>query len=1106
MTAPNIRSSVCVVPMIYAYITPGVEYHDGWTKIGYTERDVETRVREQTHTAGIRYVIEWRGNAVFDDGSGVRFVDKDFHAYLRKRGVRQEEGADNEWFYITGQASRSEFDDFRANHGILFRDKAAIPYRLREEQTEAVMRAKEFKEKHPGGEFLWNCKPRFGKTLAVYDLAKKLGANTVLVVTNRPAIANSWLDDYNTFLGLESGYLFVSEVDAIARKTGVLSRKEFVDLQNVRPSKCIEFVSLQDLKGSIYFGGGYDKLKEVHDIEWDLLVVDEAHEGVDTQKTDTAFDQIRRKFTLHLSGTPFKAIASGKFASDAIFNWTYADEQSKKSGWKTLEAENPYSELPRLNLYTYKMSDIVKDELRRGIDIDGEKKAFAFDLNEFFATNGSGAFVHDAEVDRFLDALTVQKKFPFSTPELRDELKHTFWLLNRVDSAKALARKLKTHEVFKDYEIVIAAGDGRLDGEYDENEEKKSLDKVRKAIDKFDKTITLSVGQLTTGVTVKEWTAVMMLCSLESPAKYMQAAFRAQNPCLSARGGEFRRKTDAYVFDFDPARTLIVFEQFANDLCSKTSGGHGGSEERKRNVRELLNFFPVIGEDEEGELVELDAEKVLTLPRRIKSVEVVNSGFMSNFLFQNIAQVFAAPHEVMGIIDKFQAVGKDEALSNEAKGAKERLSLDDDGKVAIADEDVNGEVSKLFGEKIYDVREVVSGAVGGGGLFESGTGGMVQSIKDAVKEKIVKDIVGAAKSGLGDSLKPSDAKRIESALAAVADKEIEAVAARNEIERNVLEQERKDALASRFETGISAKEINAEYDAKQARMGEEHKEKLVAAIKEIVETAERETVKMAETKARERERDDIMDKVRDHLRGFARTIPSFLMAYGDDTTTLEDFDKTIPDAVFKEVTGISLDEFRFLRDGGEYADESTGETKRFSGNLFDGIVFNDSIKEFMEKRRRLANYFDESAEEDIFDYIPPQKTNQIFTPRKVVKRMVDLLERENPGCFNDSTKTFADLYMKSGMYITEIVKRLYASEGLKKEFPDPGARLKHIFERQVYGLAPTEIIYRIAVNYIMGFDAAETKLRHNFKLLDALELAKNGNLKRGVDKAWCDQR
>ena len=370
---------------------------------------------------------------------------------------------------------------------------------------------------------------------------------------------------------------------------------------------CIEFVSLQDMKGSLYFGGEYDKLVEISDakdekgndrgMKWDVLVIDEAHEGVDTYKTDVAFEHVRRKFTLHLSGTPFKALANNKFEDEAIFNWTYADEQKKKRNWDfSSEEENPYADLPKLNLYTYQMSEIIKDELQQGIEIEGETEEYAFDLNEFFSVT-NGKFNYNSSVDKFLDALTKQSKYPFSTPELRNELKHTFWILDRVDSAKALAKKLKEHPVFKDYEIVLAAGDGKLD---DNDETMKSYDKVVKAIANNDKTITLSVGQLTTGITIPEWTAVLMLSNMKSPALYMQAAFRAQNPCLFKEGTYFKRKENAYVFDFDPARTLTIYEQFANNLNPNTAHGGGTAEERKGNIRELLNFFPVIGEDKQG--------------------------------------------------------------------------------------------------------------------------------------------------------------------------------------------------------------------------------------------------------------------------------------------------------------------------------------------------------------------------------------------------------------------------------------------------------------------------------------------------------------------------
>ena len=226
------------------------------------------------------------------------------------------------------------------------------------------------------------------------------------------------------------------------------------------------------------------------------------------------------------------------------------------------------------------------------------------------------------------------------------------------------------------------------------------------------------------------------------------------------------------------------------------------------------------------------------------------------------------------------------------------------------------------------------------------------------------------------------------------------------------------------------------------------------------------------------------------------------MAYGTDDVTLESFDTIIPDEVFKEVTSITLAQFRFLRDGGDYTDSETGESKHFDGNLFDPVVFNDSVKEFLRKREELSDYFDESQKEDIFDYIPPQKTNQIFTPKWVVKKMVDMLEKENPGCFDNPDKTFIDMYMKSGLYITEIVKRLYNSDKIKELYPDDNERLKHIFAKQVFGLAPTEIIYRIAVRFILGFDNGGIIKNHNFKQVDALEFAKNGTLQQKIDEIF----
>lgn len=1091
MAKIDIKTSKETIPTIYSYSTPEIARHDGWTKIGYTEQDVDKRLDQQTHTADVTWKLEWSGNAVFE-GTNDTFSDKDFHAYLRKNGIEEMEGKDNEWFHIDGPNGKTKFYEFRENQGILGALDTVIPYNLRDEQEQAVHETSEYQSSHDNGEFLWNAKPRFGKTLSTYDLIKRIGAQTVLVVTNRPAIANSWYDDYVRFMGDESGLKFVSHVDALKDKPYVLTNEEYTGKPLLEGYGRIEFVSLQDLKGSIHFGGVHEKLEEVKTIVWDLLVIDEAHEGVDTYKTDVAFNRINRRFTLHLSGTPFKALANDKFNSDAIFNWTYADEQEKKETWDG-EGENPYATLPRLNMLTYQMSEIVKEEIDQGVEINGETEEYAFDLNEFFATYDNGRFVYDSSVDRFLDALTTQTKFPFSTPELRDEIKHSFWLLNRVNSAKALANKLKAHPVFKDYEVVLAAGDGRIDDAY-ENE--KSLNKVRKAIAENDKTITLSVGQLTTGITVPEWTAVLMLSNVKSPSLYMQAAFRAQNPCLFSENGRHFRKENAYVFDFDPARTLTIFEEFANDLYADTAAGKGELETRKDNIRRLLNFFPVLAEDEDGEMIELDAEKVMTIPRKIKSVEVVKRGFMSNFLFQNISNIFGAPKEVLDIINQFEPL-KEGKLNDVPidENTKDELAIDENGEVNLDEDYLFREKDEIFGDKkIYDeadIQDVFDEVMENTDDTEYS---VLDKLKDTFKESTVTAVIETAKERYGDDMKASDKKYLERDLNNRSDRMLNRIAGDYEITKKEIEAERTKALQNLEDWGKDAAKVNEEFDRKQKEAAEKLKGDLEASIAEFVEEVSVDVVKHVETRTREREKDEIEDTIRDHLRGFSRTIPSFLMAYGDDSVTLATFDEKVPGEVFVEVTSITLDQFKFLRDGGEYTDSETGEKKHFAGNLFDPVVFDDSVKEFLRLKKKLADYFDEKAIEDIFDYIPPQKTNQIYTPKDVVKRMVDMLEEENPGCFDTPDKTFIDLYMKSGLYITEIVKRLYQSEEMKKQFPDGKERLKHIFANQVYGLAPTEIIYRIATNYILGFDENVDIEKHNFRQVDALPYAKEGTL------------
>lgn len=675
-------------------------------------------------------------------------------------------------------------------------------------------------------------------------------------------------------------------------------------------------------------------------------------------------------------------------------------------------------------------------------------------------------------------------------------------MLNRVDSAKALARKLRRHPVFKDYEVVLAAGDGKLD---DDEASARSLDRVREAIATHERTITLSVGQLTTGVTVPEWTAVLMLSNMKSPSLYMQAAFRAQNPCLFNRGGEFLRKENAYVFDFDPARTLTIFEEFANDLYTDTASGGGTADDRKQRVRTLLNFFPVIGEDEDGKMVELDAERVLSIPRRIRSREVVRRGFMSDFLFQNISNVFRAPAEVLEVLQRlepYKAPNKDLGIQEDTAN---ELDLDGDGEVDLPQEQVIGLANGMFGDKVYgSIADELDDAIDSIALDEGSDPDDVflDKLQQTFGEGIAKPLVEAANQNYGNDFRPSQQKKVERRIKADVDIRLNREVGNFTIEKNRIERDRADQL-DLAQTRDEADEINRTHDEQLKGARQTLVESLRDSRDELVKKAGETVVREVETAKRESKKQTIEMGIRDHLRGFSRTIPSFLMAYGNEGTTLENFDKIIPADVFQEVTSVTVEQFRLLRDGGDVIDPETGETVHFEGHLFDPVVFDDSVRAFINLRGKLANYFDDSQDEDIFDYVPPQKTNQIFTPRSVVVEMVDLFERENPGCFDDPDHTFADLYMKSGLYITEIVKRLYNSERMRRLFPDDRKRLDHILEKQVFGIAPTEIIYQIATHYILGYNNEVGRgCDTNFVKADSAELAKEGKLAEFVEHTF----
>ncbi len=416
-----IKTTKRIYPQIYSYILPDLPANKGWQKVGYTERkDVDSRILEQTKTAAVklRYEKLWSASS-FSNATHEFFKDKDLHKYYVKNGIEKSKKQDDgglgeEWFYFNGTPEKSKelFDDY-ANGNLFSRSSEKSPYKLRKEQERAVSQTLSYAESHQTtdfsspnkeAEFLWNAKPRFGKTLSSYDFAKKFNAKNVLIVTNRPAIANSWFDDFEKFI---DGYYFISTADSLKERE-TLSRYEFLNKANSSSEdRQITFLSLQDLKGGKAFGGSHNKLKWVADLKWDLLIIDEAHEGVDTDRTNEAFEKIKRRFTLHLSGTPFKAIADGHFKDNQIFNWTYIDEQkAKQEELKNLDDSGDHVNLPDMRLFTYKISDMISDRLEKGMEMDDENIDFAFELNEMFATDATGKFIHENDISTFLNQLT----------------------------------------------------------------------------------------------------------------------------------------------------------------------------------------------------------------------------------------------------------------------------------------------------------------------------------------------------------------------------------------------------------------------------------------------------------------------------------------------------------------------------------------------------------------------------------------------------------------------------------------------------------------------------------------------------------------------------
>src|SRR5690625_5098200 len=420
--------------------------------------------------------------------------------------------------------------------------------------------------------------------------------------------------------------------------------------------------------------------------------------------------------------------------------------------------------------------------------------------------------------------------------------------------------------------------------------------------------------------------------------------------------------------------------------------------------------------------------------------------------------------------------------------------LNEDGEVEVPQEVVNGKSKELFGEKIYTNIEVVDEVVAS---LEEGQAKQKQSIKHLAKN------ITESFSGGFDNLRESFdlnkgqtnqlKKSVNTAVEDIINEKHLTLS--NQVKDLEKELESKKQEAEIENDASILQTATEQYEEEKQKIETSFTEEINQEVEKTINTVVEEQIEKVEEKKKKTTEDD----VRDHLRGFSRTIPAFLMAYGDDDTTLANFEENIHEETFEELTSITIAEFEQLRDGFEYVDEH-GETKVVQG-LFNEVVFNASIQEFLETKNRLADYFDENLEEDIFDYIPPQKTNQIFTPKRMVQLMVDTLEKENPGIFSDKTMKFADLYAKSGLYITEIVKKL--NNGLQDEIPNEQERIKWILENQVYACAPSDIIYNIVKEFVYGnLEGISTK---NLIQLDTMELASEGKLAEKIYKAFGDE-
>ena len=693
-----LRGRVTATPTIYAYEHIDYSAHKGWLKVGYTTRTAEIRVREQNQTSHVKFKIVLERPAMRKDGS--TFDDRLVRDILRKDHIPNPEG---EWCVCgVREVEKAIAAAVAGKDNMMERTE---DFEMRPEQKRAVEKTSAYFNafrKDPSNRgliphFLWNAKMRFGKTFTAYQLALRMGWKKLLILTFKPAVKTAWEEDLLTHKDFE-GWQFCQKQDD----------REFNRVDERRPFVC--FASFQDVLGRNSVGGIKATNEWIQTVGWDCIVLDEYHYGAWGRNAKNFYDRkdpalrraeevgeiltedassarelearemydeglmpLRTGAYLYLSGTPFRAISTGEFIEEQIFNWTYSDEQAAKEAWQG--EHNPYAQLPKMVMLTYQLPDSISEIASRG-EFD------EFDLNEFFRAEDD-RFLHEEYVQKWLDLIRgaytenivtelklgkEKPPMPFSDSRLLSYLQHTYWFLPSVAACRAMSVLLRkrSNRFFDDYKVIVAAGNEAGMGA-------QAVEPVYNAMEdpQRTKTITLSCGKLSTGVTVKPWTGILMLRNTTSPETYFQAAFRVQSPWTAKdeHGEEIILKPFCYVFDFAPNRALRQVQEYSCQL-----NVHESNPERK--VEDFIKFLPILAFDGSS-MKEIDAAGVLDmamsgttatlLARRWESAVLVN---VDNATLQRLMNNPEAMKALMNI-EGFRNLNSDiETIINKSEHVK----------------------------------------------------------------------------------------------------------------------------------------------------------------------------------------------------------------------------------------------------------------------------------------------------------------------------------------------------------------------------------------------------------------------------------------------------